>query len=293
MKINRQQLEIRKKEIEIVMNEIDFWDNPARAQKIFKELDNINDALSGVLPLDRNSCILNFYAGVGGDDSEDFVSILFKMYVAYSLKNGFRISTVDENENSLGGYRSLSIEISGDFAYQKLKHESGVHRLIRISPFNTQGKRQTSFVMIDCIPVIEDGEFIVDERDLTIEFTKSSGPGGQNVNKRETAVRIKHVPTGLTVTAMRERTQEANRRLATSILSAKLETIFKDSERDERGQYKISGKIENDWGSQIRTYTLHPYQLVKDHRSGIEIRNTDKVLHNGEIGEIIESLSKI
>ena len=174
--------------------------------------------------------------------------------------------------------------------YGTLKYEAGVHRLVRISPFNAQGKRQTSFAMVEVSPVIEESAFTLPASDLDIEFTRAGGPGGQNVNKRETAVRITHKPTGISVVASTERLQDANRKKALQILEGKIAFLHDKAEKEQKDMYLISKTLSNDWGNQMRNYVLHPYQLIKDTRSNFEERNIDKVLKDGELDEIIDSV---
>jgi len=211
------------------------------------------------------------------------VRMLADMYISFSQKNNWETKIISENLADHGGYRYIMIEIVNNGAYGTLNDETGVHRLVRISPFNSQGKRQTSFAMVDVVPVLEKvGTRELAAADLDISFARSSGPGGQNVNKRETAVRILHKPTNISVHVQSERTQELNREKALSLLSAKLE-LLQNKEEDERHKgLSSSGDIKNEWGSQIRSYVLHPYQLAKDHRTGVETTQVEKVL-GGEI----------
>ena len=228
--------------------------------------------------------MVKIISGAGGDDAEDFSGILLSMYMKYADKRGWGISFIHEHKNDHGGYRNVSFEISGKGAYGILKNEGGVHRLVRISPFNAKKLRHTSFSLVEVLPKfsqLEEKDIVIPESDLKIEFARSSGPGGQNVNKRETAVRIIHIPSNISVHASGERSQEQNRQQALSILRAK---IFKRAE-EEKKSYEDSMKLKNteiEWGSQIRSYVLHPYKMVKDHRTGVETSNTEAVL-DGEI----------
>ncbi|OGD68585.1 hypothetical protein A2996_01225 [Candidatus Campbellbacteria bacterium RIFCSPLOWO2_01_FULL_34_15] len=276
--------------LEKQMGRADFWNDKETAQIVIKEFNQLKDELEGVGKYDKGNAVVTILSGAGGDDSEDFSRILYNMYLKFSQNKNWETFLIHSNENDHGGYRNITFEIVGNGAYGKLKNESGVHRLVRISPFNAQQKRHTSFSMVEVIPKLEKaGEINIPEEDLKIEFAKSSGPGGQNVNKRETAVRVVHIPTNIAVHVESERSQAQNRERAIAMIEAKL---IKKQEEDRLKQEKgmqISATTENEWGSQIRSYVLHPYKQVKDHRTGVEIRDVDKVLEDGEIDEFIEA----
>lgn len=283
--------EIQKKiaDIESEMVSPDFWSDKNSAQAKIKELQDLKDTLLGVGKYDKLGAILTIFAGVGGDDAEDFVAMLYKMYSKYCDGKGWQQSILAESENTNGGYRSITIEIPNKNSYGTLKNESGVHRLVRISPFNAQGKRQTSFAMVEVVPLLEDaGAFVLDEKDLKIEFAKSGGAGGQNVNKRETAVRIVHITTNISAGCQSERSQEANREKAMNLLKAKLVKKQEDDKQKEEAGLAISKTVEIEWGNQIRNYVLHPYKLVKDLRTGVETSDVDGVLA-GDIEEFLEA----
>lgn len=266
-------------EIEAAMVRSDFWNNPSAAQAMIKELQELRDMADGKGKFDRSNAIISIVAGAGGDDAEDFARMLREMYQKYASSRSWQCVEIDSNKNSMGGYRNLTMEVQGKEAYGTLAQESGVHRLVRMSPFNSSGKRQTSFVLVEISPRVDDVSATdLREEDVDISFTRSGGAGGQNVNKRETAVRMVHKPTGLSVHVSTERSQIQNRELALSLLSGKL-FIFAEAQRQrELRGLSVEKTLKIEWGSQIRSYVLHPYQMVKDHRTGVEVRNIDPVL---------------
>lgn len=284
--------DIKKKIIalEARMQTHDFWNDKISAQKTIKDLQALKDELAGFGKYDEGDAIMTIFAGAGGDDSEDFVKILLSIYKKYLDNQKWSSAILHEHKNDHGGYRNITIEISGANVYGKLKNESGVHRLVRISPFSAQNKRHTSFAMVEVVPKFEKLENIeIPERDLEISFARSSGPGGQNVNKRDTAVRIVHIPTGLSAHIESERSQEKNREKALALIQAKVYKKMEDERvAEERGMH-ISKNTEIEWGNQIRSYVLHPYQMVKDHRTNVEIRDIKKIFDDGIIDEFIEA----
>ncbi len=289
--MKKEELELRIQELEALMVAYDFWSDKARAQRVIKEIAELKEKIAGVGKYDRGNAVITIFSGAGGDDAEDFSRMLVHMYLKFFEARGFEIKLLHENKNDHGGYRNITLEIHGKGVYGMLKNESGVHRLVRISPFNAKSLRHTSFSMVEVIPDFKDGsdDIVLRDDDLKIEFSRSSGPGGQNVNKRETAVRVVHIPTGIAVHVEEERTQEQNRQKAMQVLKGKLFKRQEDERKSvESGMY-ISKTTEIEWGNQIRSYVIHPYKMVKDHRTGVETSNVDAVLEDGEIMEFIEA----
>jgi peptide chain release factor 2 len=269
----------------------DFWSDKIRAQNVIKEIAELKAKKEGQGKYDKGNAIITILSGAGGDDSEDFSAMLFSMYVKFANKKGWSLFLIHENQNDHGGYRNLSFEIDGKGAYGMLKNESGVHRLVRISPFNAKKLRHTSFSMVEVLPKfskLDEKDFSIPDADLKIEFSKAGGPGGQNVNKRETAVRIVHIPTNISVHASGERSQEANRERALSMLKAKIFKKAEDEKKSIEESMKISKGTDIEWGNQIRSYVLHPYKMVKDHRTDAETSDVDGVLE-GELDIFIEA----
>jgi peptide chain release factor 2 len=283
-------LKKRLQDIEIRMQSANFWDEKEQARETINEYNQLKNEALGVEKYDRGSAILTIFAGAGGDDSEDFARMLFEMYYKYIGLKGWEIKIIHEHTNDVGGIRNKTIEIIGNNVYGMLKNESGVHRLVRISPFNAAKKRHTSFCMVEVIPKIEQIHgFDIGEADMKIEFTKAGGPGGQNVNKRETAVRVIHIPTNTIVQVSSERSQQANRDTAISILRSKLYHHIQETKKKEQRELSVSASTNAEWGSQIRSYVLHPYKMVKDHRTGVEVSDVIKILERGELDEFIEA----
>lgn len=298
----KQKREARIVELEALMVAPDFWNNSEKAQAMIKELQQLKAEALGGSVYDAGSAIMTIFSGAGGDDAEDFSAMLFAMYRKFFDKKGWSFTLLDVSENDHGGFRNITVEISGKNPppgqagiYGTLKNESGVHRLVRISPFNAKKLRHTSFSMVEVIPKFDkslEGNMVIPEKDLEISIARSGGPGGQNVNKRETAVRILHVPSRLSVHVTSERSQAQNREKAIEILRGKLYKLQEDERKArEKGMY-VSKSTSIEWGNQIRSYVLHPYKMVKDHRTDVETSQVDKVLE-GDLDEFIEAEKNI
>ena len=287
--MTKEAIEQKIAELETEMNSADFWSDKNRAQAVIKEIQELKSEKEGGSKYDKGGAIMTIFSGAGGDDAEDFSAILFSMYRKYIEGKGWKWALVHENKNDHNGFRNITIEIEGKNIYGTLKNESGVHRLVRISPFNAKQLRHTSFSMVEVIPKFEKQEEIdLKPDDIRVELSRAGGPGGQNVNKRETAVRVVHIPTNLSVHVTSERSQAQNKEKALLMLKGK---IYKRLEEErvakEKGMY-ISKTTDIEWGNQIRSYVLHPYKMVKDHRTDVEVRDVDKVL-DGELDEFIEA----
>ena len=287
--VSKEEIQKKIEEIETAMSSADFWADKDKAQAAIREHAALKDALEGVGKYDRGGAHMTIFSGAGGDDAEDFSRILLEMYLKLFAKKKWGYSVLHKNENDHGGYRNITLEIDGKNVYGTLKNESGVHRLVRISPFNAKALRHTSFSMVEVIPKFDKTDEVkIPPEELKVELSKSSGPGGQNVNKRETAVRLVHLPTNLSVHVESERSQSQNKEKALSMLEAKLYKL-REEERQakEKGMY-VSKTTQIEWGNQIRSYVLHPYKLIKDHRTGMEVRDVEKVL-NGDLDEFLEA----
>ncbi len=247
-------------------------------KKTFEEI-RVSTLLSG--EYDRNNAILRLNAGAGGTESCDWCSMLYRMYTRWAERKGFALEVLDYLDGDEAGIKSVTFQINGENAYGYLKSEKGVHRLVRISPFNAQGKRQTSFVSLDVMPDIEeDVDVEIRDEDIRVDTYRSSGAGGQHINKTSSAIRITHFPTGIVVTCQNERSQHMNKDKAMQMLKAKLYMLKQEENAEKlsdiRGEVKEIG-----WGNQIRSYVLQPYTMVKDHRTSEESGNTDAVLDGG------------
>ncbi len=265
----------------------EFEADVAALEKKVKEL-KIASFLSG--PYDAGNAIVSIHAGQGGTEAMDWASMLYRMYLRYAERKGFSVETLDITEGEGAGIKSVTFKVLGPFAFGYLRGESGTHRLVRQSPFNADNLRQTSFALVGVLPEIKDvdsSDIVVKDEDLEWQFFRSSSQGGQNVQKVSTAVRLRHVPTGIVVTCQTERFQEQNRKIALELLRAKL-WAFEEEKKNQkvqeiRGEYRPAS-----WGNQIRSYVLHPYKMVKDLRTQVEASDPDAVL-NGEIDEFVEA----
>jgi len=237
---------------------------------------------------DDHSAIINFYAGAGGDDAQDWTEMLLRMYIKWAENNDCEAKILSESRGGIAGIKSATLEIEGLYAYGKLKKESGVHRLVRQSPFNAKDLRQTSFSLVEVMPKIEkDNELSIADSDLRIDVYRAGGHGGQSVNTTDSAVRITHIPTGITAQSQNERSQLQNKANAMSVLKARLAKLMEDQHKEKIEEIR-GASVEPEWGSQIRSYVLHPYKQVKDHRTGYESKNPDAILA-GDLGGFIEA----
>jgi peptide chain release factor 2 len=237
---------------------------------------------------DDHNAIFSIHSGAGGVDAQDWASMILRMILRYCDIKGFVTEVLEMSKGEQGGVKTAVVEVTGPYAYGLLKSEAGVHRLVRLSPFNPAHTRETSFALLELLPVLEkQEEFKVDEKELKIEANTSSGHGGQSVNTTYSAIRITHIPTGTKVSIQNERSQHQNRELAMKILMAKLKAL--DEIKLQKEKQEIRGEFKSaEWGNQIRSYVVHPYKLVKDHRTGFESTDPDSVL-NGELDEFVES----
>jgi len=257
----------------------------ARLEKLRQEFERarVRVLLSGLY--DRNDCFLALNAGAGGTDAQDWTEMLLRMYTRFCERQGFKVRLVDETSGEEAGLKSATLEIKGPYVYGILKGETGVHRLVRISPFDAARRRHTSFASVTVTPQVPEEDMDIAEEDIRVEAFRAGGPGGQHMQKNETAVRVIHVPTGLVVVCQNERSQYQNKLTALRILRARLRALM-EQERAKRLE-ELRGKLsEIEWGHQIRSYVLQPYQLVKDHRTGVEVGNVQAVL-DGELWPFI------
>ncbi|MFL0250467.1 peptide chain release factor 2 [Clostridium neuense] len=274
--------EENEEEAEEILNEVKALKNEIEDFKI-------EILLSG--EYDKNNAILNLHTGVGGNDAQDWTQMLLRMYTRWAEAKGFKVEVIDMLPGDEAGIKSVTLKITGEYAYGYLKAEKGIHRLVRISPFNANGKRQTSFASVEVLPELtENQDIVIRPEDLRVDTYRASGAGGQHINKTDSAIRITHLPTGIVVQCQNERSQHSNKETAMSMLKSKLvelkERAHKEKIEDLTGELKDMG-----WGSQIRSYVFQPYTMVKDHRTGVETGNVNSVM-DGEIDDFIKGFLK-
>jgi len=296
------------KEVGQLQSTISLFEDISESVDLLSVLDEVDEKLLGQTEkkikeleverlfggrFDKGNAIISIYAGAGGQDAADWVHMLYAMYEAFAQRRGWKIVVIDSVEESAGGrtgrvpLKNITFEIKGSYAFGYLKYESGAHRLVRISPFSSQGLRHTSFALVEVMPFIIERTLHIKDDDLKIEFFRSSGPGGQNVNKVETAVRITHISTDVIVSSQVERSQAQNREKAMSILEAKLIQLMEKERVEELD--KLRTKTKPEWGSQIRSYVLNPYKMIKDHRTDFETSHVNRVLEEGDLDGFIEA----
>lgn len=331
----------RLKEIENIISDNDFWNDPDRAQTIMKEKKSIDDSLAELEELarsmeelqllcemaeeendeelaaeaaasvktlnrgleqlkiktllsgkyDRNNAIIQIHAGSGGTDAQDWAELLLRMYTRWCEKKKYKARIIDLQDDTEGGIKSATLLVEGEFAYGYLKNEKGVHRLVRISPFDSSGRRHTSFASLDVTPEIDDDLSVeINPDDLRIDTYRSSGAGGQHVNTTDSAIRITHIPTNIVVTCQNERSQIQNRETAMKLLKSKLIELKEKEQKENLDEIK-GDYSQITWGSQIRSYVFHPYKMVKDHRTGAEVGNVDAVM-DGDLDYFINEKLK-
>lgn len=285
-------------EIEVYLELSDEEGEEDLLEQVDNKIENLNNRLDRLElktrmngQYDQNNAILSIHPGAGGTESQDWAEMLLRMYDRWAQNHEFEVKTLDFQSGDEAGIKRVTLLVEGKYAFGYLKGESGVHRLVRISPFDSSGRRHTSFASVDVLPEVEeDLDVDIDEQDLKMETFRASGAGGQHVNTTDSAVRITHQPTGVVVQCQNERSQHKNKQMAMKILKTRLMELKKEAQAEKidelRGEYK-----EIAWGSQIRSYVFHPYNMIKDHRTGLEEGNTEKVM-DGYIDEFIDAYLK-
>jgi peptide chain release factor 2 len=272
-----------------------FAEGEATEEELEEQYGKLNEVIENLEFLnmlgaesDRMGAILQINPGAGGTESQDWAAMLMRMYMRYGERKGFKVKIIDEQEGEVAGIKSVSIEFEGDFAFGYLKGENGVHRLVRLSPFDSANRRHTSFASVYVYPIVDDSiEITVNPADISWDTFRSSGPGGQHVNKTESAVRLRHEPSGLVVECQEGRSQLKNREKAMKMLKSQLYEIEIRKKQDAQQDIE-DGKMKIEWGSQIRSYVMHPYKMVKDVRTGFETSNVQSVM-DGELDGFIKA----
>ena len=293
-------LNTRADDIEVLMELAEEADDEGMAEEIRAEFDSLKDDLETLRlqtlltgEYDGCNCILSLHAGAGGTEAQDWTQMLYRMYTRFCERMGFAVKLLDLLEGDEAGIKSVTFEVTGDYAYGYLKSERGVHRLVRISPFDANARRHTSFASLDVSPIIEDdGDIEIRPEDLRIDTYRASGAGGQHVNRTDSAVRITHIPTGIVVQCQNERSQVQNKEMCFIWLRARLAELKEQQRQEQMGE--IKGELKKiEWGSQIRSYVFQPYTMVKDHRTGYEAGDVNAVMDGKLEGFVTSYLQKL